>query len=359
MRIYANFRTETGVLQPQKEVTELSTAIKDLLNRGQSADVRLMDEWFRKPFTWFSETKIGVLVTPNQITAFRLLILVVTVLLMATGTHPNFELVLVLRVFDGYTDVADGIWARLFGHKGYLPWFPWLDKRLEKWLGPANQFGIFFDQASDKISNWVFIWYLVYLMDAQGFTPVLSTALIGYELFHLALAFATMLDGMNLLVRIRDYGKVSTVPRRKSKGIGKAKAWFQAYGSVFVALAFSWMTAREFHGFVWMSMATVIAWGMACSLFPMKAHPDRPGEWQWPAWRVLAIFVLTVICAMNLWPEARPLVQGLGEGILYGGALLGLGSTALQFIPIKVSETQDTRLRIVDASASAQQSPKE
>lgn len=319
-------------------------ALQDLLKKGHRTDVRLFDEWFEGPLTWIKKRLPWV--TPNIVTGLRLAVLVLTLTMLSGDAHAALATISAIRVFDGYTDVADGVWARRFGHSTHwVKRWKWLDRGIKNILGSPATFGQFFDQASDKMSNWLFIIALLYYADVNVYMAV---ALGPTSLFVVVLGFAMLCDAYNLIVRVKDYHKPTLKNARKSGGIGKVKTWLQAFGSIFltVATASKLAATGSSQHVIATAFCLIVTWGLGCALIPMvKVN----GRWKQPWWRTVAQIVLTVIVAMNLWSWGRITTNILGEVVLYASVILASLSTYRQMLPSPATvPTSDGKTVVVD-----------
>lgn len=270
------------------------------VNVNTTTNTRRLDVWVG-PFLDLLKKECPGL-TANRITYIRLAILPLFALCLVYRP----ELAVIMAVFDGWTDILDGAWARRFGETGD----PW---------------GKFVDQASDKISNWFRIW-LIWKMSAANIH--LSVDLGGWSFFWILLfASGLLFDGNNLLVRTWYYFLKKDTEGGSPVPWGKIKVWFQAYGiTLFVIMyARAESDAGPGNGFpFWLVYA--LTWVLAL----LMVAPQIGYRWgeDWQCWAMAT--GVTLLMAMGISAGTAFVLQYVAELALYGSVVLALASTVGQ-----------------------------
>lgn len=176
-----------------------------------------------RPFDEYLKPVLSVLrkvrMTANALTAARVIILPA---FFAAVEGLPFLLPL-LCLLDGFLDIADGAFARVFKQRS-----PW---------------GAYSDQGSDKVSNWSRLFVLVPVS-----TLSVDSYIADYSLFWMCMLVALFCDIINLSIRTVEFGRTKLIGQRAedhpaaygSASVGKVKTWAQQLGIALLAIGYSY-----------------------------------------------------------------------------------------------------------------------
>jgi len=178
------------------------------------------------------------------------------------------------------------LWTTLFGfaHLAFAPLYPilcWLDAFCDLADGPfsrlirGNEYGWFWDQALDKVSNNGRTWIMYILLPAGSL--VVDFTIAGYSAFWSLMIIMTSADVALLTWRIVHVLYPETRPKlipgeQASISWGKIKVWPQQFGIVLLAVAYTHMNGWP----AWLTVTTsLIGAALLAELIPKDVRFRR------------------------------------------------------------------------------------
>ena len=259
-------------------------------------------------------------VTANGLSVSRLIFttpLFIGLILMSQQ-WPDLTLLMVLLpllcLADGFLDISDGVFARVFSQQ--------------------SDWGAFLDQAADKGSNQVRAFMLYFWADAQTRNLLAYDEYVfGFSVFWGLMILALGCDLINLLIRVENHFIGWLKPRRDapqnklfaSALVGKVKTWCQQLGIGILTISFlallgersNWLYA------LYVSVALTII-GIIVLIPPRRGFRK---QWHDAAWWALS----GLLCAVGIAACSQNWIgPALGQFALLMGILFAALSTATQ-----------------------------
>lgn len=267
-----------------------------------STNARPLDEWMSGQLEWLKRHCPWL--TANRITAARLILLPPFFAMLYAGIPAILPALAVICIVDGWCDVADGAWARKYGE--------------------SSRWGVYFDQMSDKVSNWTRLWLIAWIINPA--MHLNGVKISGYPLFWCLMALACAFDAKNLAERTYFYRRTEPSQNGAPAWIGKTKVWFQAYGiSLLIFCHVSRMCAASDERIIAIMGLAISCLG-ACLFIPPRKFRRWWKDWQWFA-KVGGNIALTLTAAH---PDAREWTQKCAEMALCVSVVLAAMSAAVQ-----------------------------
>ncbi len=239
-------------------------------------------------------------------------------LILMSQQWPDLTLLMVLLpllcLADGFLDISDGVFARVFSQQ--------------------SAWGAFLDQAADKGSNQVRAFMLYFWADAQTRDLLAYDEYVfGFSVFWGLMLLALGCDLINLLIRIENpFIGWLTLRRGTAQSktfasalVGKVKTWCQQLGIGILTISFL-AVLGEGSGWVYALYASVALTVIGISvLIPPRSGFRR--QWHDAAWWALS----GLLCAVGIAACSQSWIgPALGQFALLLGILFAALSTATQ-----------------------------